>query len=280
MILPASRRGGRGELNQHRPSAADPRDAVEHYLIGNRGFMPGDDRSRVDAYQRRWRLPLDVLALLTFWLIVVPPGVITSNHTLYLFILGIRLGISLIYAIDITVRTKLAPHHWYYLRHNLVSVASVILPFLRVVLSLQLLRSIFQRGNIARFAFAASVLFLNLTIVVYFFERRAPHGNIKTLGNAFWWAIVTLSTVGYGDFYPVTWQGRVSAALLMAVGFAVLATVTAQISSSFIDQAARARAKQSTRTVSPSGGDEVSLQTIADRLSGIEAQLQRLLPPM
>jgi voltage-gated potassium channel len=242
--------------------------------------MPGDDRSRVDAYQRRWRLPLDVLALLTFWLIVVPPGVITSNHTLYLFILGIRLGISLIYAIDITVRTKLAPHHWYYLRHNLVSVASVILPFLRVVLSLQLLRSIFQRGNIARFAFAASVLFLNLTIVVYFFERRAPHGNIKTLGNAFWWAIVTLSTVGYGDFYPVTWQGRVSAALLMAVGFAVLATVTAQISSSFIDQAARARAKQSTRTVSPSGGDEVSLQTIADRLSGIEAQLQRPLPPM
>jgi voltage-gated potassium channel len=257
----------------------DEDDAIERYLVSNRGFRPGDDRTRVNAYQRRWRLPLDILALLTFWLIVVPPGVITSNNVLYLFLLSIRLGLSLVYAIDITVRAKLAPHHWYYLQHNLVSVASVFIPFLRVLLSLQLLRLIFQRGNIGRFAFAASVLFLNLTTVVYFYERHAPHGNIKTVGNALWWAIVTLFTVGYGDFYPVTWQGRVSAALLMAVGFAVLATVTAQISSSFIDQAARARAKQSAGTVPETTGDEVSLQTIVDRLSGIEAQLQRQTPP-
>ena len=89
--------------------------------------------------------------------------------------------------------------------------------------------------------------------------------------------MVTLSTVGYGDFYPVTWQGRVAACLLMAVGFAVLATVTAQISSSFIDQAARARAQQSPGAGSAPQDDGSSLQTIADRLAGIEARLQR--PP-
>jgi len=256
----------------------DEGDAVEHYLIGNKGFKPGDDRSRVDAYQRRWRIPLDMLALLTIWLVVVPPRIITANHVLYLLLLGVRVGLSLVYAIDITVRTKRAPHRWYYVRHNLLSVASVFLPFLRVLFSLQLLRSIFQRGSFGRFALAAGLLFLNLTTVVYFFERRAPHGNIKTVGNAIWWAVVTLATVGYGDFYPVTWEGRVAASLLMAVGFAVLATVTAQISSSFIDQAARARAKQST-TGQGATAEVASMQTIADRLSGIEAQLQRPGPP-
>jgi voltage-gated potassium channel len=254
-------------------------DAVERYLIGNRGFKPGDDRSRVDAYQRRWRIPLDILALVTIWLIVVPPGIITSNHILYLILLSVRLGLSVVYAVDITFRARLAPHRWYYVRHNLLSVGSVFLPFLRVLFSLQLLRSIFQRGKFGRFALAAGLLFLNLTTVVYSFERHAPHGNIKTVGNALWWAVVTLATVGYGDFYPVTYEGPVAAALLMAVGFAVLATITAQISSSFIDQAARARAKQSAGPVRDPARDEVSLQTIADRLSGIEAQLQRPVPP-
>ncbi len=99
------------------------------------------------------------------------------------------------------------------------------------------------------------------------------------MGNALWWAVVTLTTVGYGDFYPVTWQGRVAAALLMFVGFAVLATITAQISSAFIDQAAQARAKRATSSPESSGADGASSQTIADRLSRIESQLQRPVPP-
>jgi voltage-gated potassium channel len=261
------------------PGAVGPGGDDEHFLIGNRGFKPGDDRSRVDGYQRRWRTPLDMLALMTVWLIVVPPGVITSNHNLYLVLLSVRFGLSATYAVDLTVRAALAPRHWYYVRHNPLSVATVFLPFLRVLFSLQLLRSIFQRGSLGRFALAAALLFLNLTVVVYFYERHAPHGNIKTLGNAVWWAVVTLTTVGYGDFYPVTPQGRVAAALLMFVGFAVLATVTAQISSSFIDQAARARAKHSTDSGPASGGDTASLETIADRLSAIEAQLGGRAPP-
>jgi voltage-gated potassium channel len=259
-------------------AAASDNDDGGQLLIGSKGFRPGDDRSRVAAYQSRWRTPLDLLALTMVWLMVVPPGVITSDHEVYLALLGLRLGLSAIYAVDITIRSRLAPHHWYYLRHNPVSVASVFFPFIRVLFSLQLLRSIFQRGSIGKFALAAGLLFLNLTVVVYFFERHAPHANIKTLGNSLWWAVVTLTTVGYGDFYPVTPQGRVAAALLMFVGFAVLATVTAQISSSFIDQAARARSKKPTDTTSLPPGDSVTLETIAERLSAIEAQLSGPAP--
>jgi voltage-gated potassium channel len=197
-----------------------------------------DDASRVEAYETRWRAPLDFLSLLTIWLVAVPAGVITANHDLYLVLIGLRFLLSAIYGVDIFVRSRLAPHHWYYVQHNLPSVATVAVPTLRVMLSLRLLSSVFQRGNLDRFVLAASLMFLNLTAVVYFYERNAAHSNIKTVGNALWWAVVTLTTVGYGDYTPVTWQGRSAAAVLMFVGFAVLATITAHISSAFIEQGA------------------------------------------
>ena len=274
---------GNGDPSAPVPAAV----ALDPYgAISNRGFKPGDDRSLVQAYQQRWRLPLDVLALVTVWLVVVPPAVMTANHTVYEVLLTLRLGLSATYALDLAVRARLAPRHLYYVVHNPIAVATVFVPFLRVLLSLQLLRSVFQRGNFERFALAAGLLFLNLTVVVYFYERHAPHGNIKTLGNALWWAVVTLTTVGYGDFYPVTVGGRVAATLLMFVGFVILATITAHISSSFIDQAARSRARAAAAAtpaaVTPAAAgapapeaEGLSLQTIADRLAGIEAELRR-----
>jgi voltage-gated potassium channel len=260
------------------PGEATTPDPPPRHLLGERGFKPGDDRSRVQAYQRRYQSALDLLALVTIWFVVVPPGVITTNHGASLVLLGLRLALSAVYAADIIIRSRLAPHHLFYLRHNLLSVITVFFPFLRVVFSLRLLRSIFQRGAIGRFTLAAGLMFLNLTAVVYLFERRAPNGNIKTIGNALWWAVVTLTTVGYGDFTPVTWQGRVAATLLMFVGFAVLATVTAQISSTFIDQAARARAKESGSVTSKETQQEAQLRTIIEQLARLEEQVGRTPP--
>jgi voltage-gated potassium channel len=260
------------------PGEAPTPEPPARRLLGEHGFKPGDDRSRVQAYQLRYQSALDLLALITIWFVVVPPGDITTNHGVSLVLLGLRLALSAVYAADIIIRSRLAPHHLYYLRHNLLSVITVFFPFLRVVFSLRLLRSIFQRGAIGRFTLAAGLMFLNLTAVVYLFERRAPNGNIKTVGNALWWAVVTLTTVGYGDFTPVTWQGRVAATLLMFIGFLVLATVTAQISSTFIDQAARARAKESGSVTQEETHQEVQLRTITEQLARLEEQVGRLPP--
>lgn len=54
-------------------------------------------------------------------------------------------------------------------------------------------------------------------------------GNIRTIGDALWWACTTVTTVGYGDFYPVTGQGRLVAVMLMFTGLAVVGSITATI---------------------------------------------------
>ncbi|MEN9620139.1 MAG: hypothetical protein RL499_332, partial [Actinomycetota bacterium] len=58
-------------------------------------------------------------------------------------------------------------------------------------------------------------------------ERNAPDATITTFGDALWWALVTITTVGYGDTYPVTGVGRFLAVLLMAGGLVIIGTASA-----------------------------------------------------
>ena len=148
-------------------------------------------------------------------------------------------------------------------------------PPVRVVFSLRLVRSLFRRGNLSRFLLAAFVLVLNGAIVVDLFERNASGSNIHSLGESVWWSVTTVTTVGYGDYFPVTVGGQLAAACIMAIGILTLAVVTAQVSSSFVDQVARRRVDAVSREASPdaSSPDGVSLADLAERLTRIESLL-------
>jgi len=64
--------------------------------------------------------------------------------------------------------------------------------------------------------------------------ETAPESNIKTAEDAIWWAFVTITTVGYGDRYPVTTEGRIIAAFLMITGVALFGTFTGFIAAWFM----------------------------------------------
>jgi len=66
-------------------------------------------------------------------------------------------------------------------------------------------------------------------------ERNAPDASIVTFGDALWWAATTMTTVGYGDTYPVTGRGRLIAVALMIGGIALLGTVTATLASWLVE---------------------------------------------
>jgi len=79
-----------------------------------------------------------------------------------------------------------------------------------------------------------SVLLLIFCTIAILQVETDPNSNIKTAEDAIWWAYVTITTVGYGDKFPVTTEGRVIAAILMTGGVGLFGTFTAFVSSWFL----------------------------------------------
>jgi voltage-gated potassium channel len=91
-----------------------------------------------------------------------------------------------------------------------------------------------------------------------------------TIGDGLWWAIQTVTTVGYGDLVPTSTVGRLVAGLVMLAGIGFLTVVTAVITSTFIESARRRRRGTETDPLS------AKLDQIGERLNVIEAGLKDL----
>ena len=81
---------------------------------------------------------------------------------------------------------------------------------------------------------AAIMLMTATSLFVLRFERGAPGAQIKTGSDAFWWAVVTMTTVGYGDYVPVTFAGRITAMVLMTFGIGIVAVLTSVMASRLV----------------------------------------------
>ena len=131
-----------------------------------------------------------------------------------------------------------------YLKKHPLEVAAVLLPFLR---PLRLMRVIsfgglaIQKVAIGRqFAitikvFLASIFVAYISAVQITITERAIEGsNIKNFGDGLWWAITTVTTVGYGDRYPTTTEGRCLAVALMIMGISLMGVITASVAAWFV----------------------------------------------
>jgi len=146
-----------------------------------------------------------------------------------------------IFVIDVVIRVALTPRgrRWHYAWHHPLEVLSAFLPVFRALRVVGLLQDlpILKRHTptavraqfiILALAYACAWVFF-LALATLAAERGAAGANILTFGDSIWWAIVTITTVGYGDLYPVTPPGRIYAVLLMAGGIAIVGTASATI---------------------------------------------------
>jgi voltage-gated potassium channel len=160
-----------------------------------------------------------------------------------------------IFVVDLVVRLALAEERLRYLGRRWYDLLVIVLPLLRPLRLLRLmpLLSVLNRraqtglrGRVAIYvAGGASLLAFVAALAVLDVEQTSPDANISDFGDAIWWAVTTMTTVGYGDHYPVTSVGRVVAFGLMLGGIALLGTVTATLASWLVEsvQAEKERAE-------------------------------------
>lgn len=151
-----------------------------------------------------------------------------------------------VFAVDYVVSLALAEQRKRWFVRHIHDLLIVALPFLRPLRLLRLvtLISVLQRAAGSAFrgtvtiyvVSAATMLVVVAGVAVLDFEQNADGSNIRTIGDAMWWAFVTITTVGYGDFYPVTAGGRLIAVGLMIAGIALVGSVTATFASWFVER--------------------------------------------
>ncbi|AKD56299.1 ion transporter [Spirosoma radiotolerans] len=164
-------------------------------------------------------------------------------------------GICLYFLYDFFLRLYQADDKWKFLQWGWIDLLASI-PALdwfrlgqlvRVVRILRMVRSFRSIRDFLHYLFRdrangtlavvllSSVLLMIFGAIAILYAERVPDANIKTPSDALWWAFVTITTVGYGDRFPVTTFGRLIAAVLMIAGVGLFGTFTGYVANFFVE---------------------------------------------
>jgi voltage-gated potassium channel len=261
-------------------SLTEPQNAQNGLLAPE---CPGDRAMTQTTWQRttEWPLTISALAFLAAYAIPIINPDIPSRLAQACEV--IVWGTWVLFGVDFIVRVALADRRARYVLRHWLDVLIIALPLLRPLRLLRLasllkvlnrhattgLRGkvvIYVAGGAALLAFCGALAVLDA-------ERDNPDANITDFGDAMWWAVTTMTTVGYGDRYPTTGEGRLAAALLMVGGIALLGSVTATIASWLVEQVDRVAEERETADLRT----QVELLNIRiDQLLGQGSEASRL----
>jgi len=236
---------------------ATRRDALQRVSEADRQRVTGDqfagpdkprtmpDESRRQTWEDRTRWPLTIAAILFLVAYAFPilrPDLAEPLLKICLLVTWVAWAA---FVVDYVVRLVWSRDRVAFVRHNLLDLTVVALPLLRPLRLLRLvaLLSVLNRatGNSLRgrvgvyIGGVTALLLFAASLTVLDAERGAKGATIRTFGDAVWWAVTTVSSVGYGNF-PVTAEGRYVAVVLMLAGVALFGLVTAMAASWLFDR--------------------------------------------
>ncbi|MFC7404133.1 potassium channel family protein [Georgenia alba] len=214
--------------------------------------------SRVEQWENRtewWLAAAALLFLGAYALPIIDPGIPPWLGNACTVVAAL---VWVLFAGDLAMRLYLAENRRRYLREHLFDVAIIVLPLLR---PLQLLRLVTLltilnragshqlRGRVVTYLAGGTILLVLCGgLAMTDAERGHPDASIQSVADGLWWAVVTMTTVGYGDMYPVTTMGRYIALALMLGGIALLGVVTATFASWLVEKVSEANEEEEVAT--------------------------------
>jgi voltage-gated potassium channel len=123
------------------------------------------------------------------------------------------------------------------------------------------------------------VLTVCSTLVLQF-ESKAPDANITSGGDAIWYALVTITTVGYGDFYPVTAAGRITAMFIMFRGVGIIGALASLLASLLVGGSSPAEAETPAAApvvaAAPALSVQEELKAVQEELAAVRKMLEKM----
>jgi voltage-gated potassium channel len=203
---------------------------------------------RLERFEKRTEWPLAAVAaiFLAAYSVQVLAQPVGSLLTAVHFVMAVAWAIFLV---DYVARLFLSTHRTRWFVRHLLDLSIVALPLLRPLRLLRLLVLVAAlekaiggaiRGRIVVFTASSAVLLIYAgSLAVLQTERYQPGTKITTFGDALWWSISTVTTVGYGNEAPLSGWGRVIAVVLMIGGISLVGTVTATLTSWIVQRVAQ-----------------------------------------
>jgi voltage-gated potassium channel len=194
--------------------------------------------------KKAWDYTLTLFALMFLFAFCYPAFVVDIPPSTQQALDAIQWISWFAFALDLAFNLIKAENKITYLKRHPLEILAVLLPLFR---PLRLLRFVsIGSAVMAKVNMARSIgITLKVAIVAFFLtymsavqitviEREYENGNIKTFSDGFWWAITTVTTVGYGDRFPVSTGGRFIAFGLMVVGISLIGVITASVAAWFV----------------------------------------------
>lgn len=200
--------------------------------------------AKIAKWENRSAIPLAILAILflVFWAMQV---LLPVNQLEWDLLEAAIILIWVGFIVDFVVRYIYHPDKMHFLRSNVIEFLALVLPAFRVFRMLRVITAIGMFTRVAQTLQARVNIYIGIVLPmmvfagalgVYEAEHEVSGATIKSFTDALWWCCVTVFTVGYGDLYPVTLEGRVIAVLMMLGGFGLISVVTANLASYFLKQ--------------------------------------------